>query len=292
MHKFYNIIIILLIFIIWIILLKPTTIIDKNNIFFNYPKWEINFAWEKLITEGKYYYNKERFDKEYLITSKTLYQLFLYIKRYPLYIPYIEKKLKENNIPDDFKYLAIAESALLNNALSHASASWIWQFMPDTARRFWLIVNDKIDERYNFEKSTDTAIKYFKVLYNKFNNRTLAAAAFNRWEWWIARALDKQNVNSYYDLYLNEETSRYVFRILAIKYVLLEYFKNKNIIDVLIWWTYKKPKTKTIKINKIDNIIDWCKENNVSYKDFILLNQWIIWDSLPEWDWEIKILDN
>lgn len=290
MHKFYNIVIIILLIIITFSLFTNKEIINKDDIFFNYPSWELNFAGEKLNTTWKYYYNKERFDKEYLITSKTLYQLFLYIKRYPLYIPYIESELKKAWIPDDFKYLAIAESALLNNALSTASASWIWQFMPETAKRFWLIVNDSIDERYNFEKSTQAAIKYFEVLYEKFENRTLVAASYNRWEWWISRALSNQNVDNYYDLYLNEETSRYVFRILAIKYALKEYEKNKSLIDSLIWWIYTHPQIKNITVNKIDNLVSWSKENNYNYKDLILLNQWIIWDWLPEWEWNIKVL--
>jgi len=204
------------------------------NFIFSYPEEsKINFAWEKVPLSWEYFYNKERFDKEFLISSNTLYQFYLYVKRYPLYIPYIEDKLKEHNIPDDFKYLAIAESALKNDVVSSAWAAWIWQFMPETAERFWLQVNDYVDERYNFEKSTDAAIAYFQKLYEIFWNRTLVAAAYNRWENGILRALEDQNVSSYYDLYLNEETSRYVFRILAIKY-LIESYLNKKILLILL----------------------------------------------------------
>ncbi len=265
-------------------------IIKKNNIIFNYPKWEINFAWEIIPMSWENYLNKQKFDKEFLITWNNLYQFYLYIKRYPLYIPYIEKELQKAWIPNDFKYLAIAESALRNNVTSSAWASWIWQFMPDTAKRFDLIINDYVDERYNFEKSTKAATKYIVFLYNEFWNWTLAASAYNRWEWWIKKALKKQNVNSYYDLYLNEETSRYIFKIVAVKYLIIEYFKKKNFIDSLIWWTYKKPNTKEINVKKIDNIIEFAKKYNTNYKTIKILNPWILWDSLPEWNWKIKIL--
>lgn len=275
----------------WLYLNTKSTYKINTNILINYPEIDkLNFSWEKVDFNWKYYYNKERFDKEFLITSNNYYQLFLYIKRYPLYIPYIEKKLAENDIPDDFKYLAIAESALLNNTLSSASAAGIWQFMPETAKRYDLIVNDVVDERYNFEKSTDAAIAYFKDLYKKFWNRTLVAAAYNRWENWLQRALDKQNVSSYYDLYINEETSRYVFRILSIKYALEDYKTNNKIVEKLIWWEYKQPEIKTIKVFKIENLLKWSEGYNQNFKSIKLLNQWIIWDYLPKWEWEIKIL--
>lgn len=290
MKQLKNTLIILLTFLLIFILIKTYNKENNSNLIFSYPS-EINFAWELLDCKWSNYYNKQRFDKEFLITSKTMYQFILYIKRYPLYIPYIEKRLEENDIPDDFKYLAIAESALLNNALSTASAAWIWQFMPDTARQYWLKVDNYVDERYNFEKSTNAAIKYIEHLYKRFWNRTLVAAAYNRWEWWIKRALEKQAVDNYYDLYINEETSRYVFRILAIKYTIEDYFNKKWIIDPVIWWIYEKPKTKTIKVFEINDLIEWSKEKNLHYKDVILLNQWINWTKLPKWEWEIKVLD-
>lgn len=261
------------------------------NFIFSYPQEsKINFAWEKVPLSWEYFYNKERFDKEFLISSNILYQFYLYVKRYPLYIPYIEDKLKENNIPDDFKYLAIAESALRNDVVSSAWAAWIWQFMPETAKRFWLQVNDYVDERYNFEKSTDAAIAYFQKLYEIFENRTLVAAGYNRWENGILRALEDQNVSSYYDLYLNEETSRYIFRILAIKYLIESYLEQKNIVDTFIGGTYSIPETTIIDIEKIDNLSSWAENYNQNYNTIKLLNPWILGKSLPEWEWEVKVL--
>ncbi len=181
---------------------------------------KVNFAGEKVSFEGKYYYNLEKFEKELSVTRFNLYQFVLYHKREPLYIPYIEKKLKDAGIPDDFKYLAIAESGLRNESLSTAGAGGIWQFVPDTAKQYKLQINDNVDERYNFELETDAAIAYFQKLYADFHDWTLVAAAYNRGENGLRRALDDQKVTSYYDLYLNEETTRYLFRIIAIKYLM------------------------------------------------------------------------
>ena len=141
---------------------------------------KVNFAGEKVSFDGKYYYNKEKFERELSVTRFNMYQFVLYHKREPLYIPYIEKKLKEAGIPDDFKYIAIAESGLRNDSLSSAWAGGIWQFVPETAKQYDLKVNDSVDERYNFELETDAAIKYFQKLYADFHDWTLVAAAYNR----------------------------------------------------------------------------------------------------------------
>ncbi len=263
---------------------------EEKNLVFSYPKWDIEFADEKIPISWRDYINKEKFDKEFLLSWDISYQFYLYIKRYPVYIPYIEEKLKEEWIPDDFKYLAIAESALREDVISNAWAWWIWQFMPETGKRFWLIINEYVDERFNFEKSTDAAINYLNILYDKFWNRTLVAAAYNRWEWWIKRALKEQWVSSYYDLYLNEETSRYVFRIVAIKYLIEDYFNKKWFIDSIVGGVYKKPDTEFISVDSVDNLVDWSKERWINYKLLRVLNPWILWDSLPDWEWEIKVL--
>lgn len=258
---------------------------------FSYPDINtISFANEKVPMDEKHFYNKERFDKEYIITSTTLYQFYLYIKRYPLYIPFIEEKLKEKNMPLDLKYIPIAESALRNDIVSSVWAAWIWQFMPETAKRFWLIVNENVDERYNFEKSTLSALDYLQILYDKFWNWTLATAAYNRGENGLSKAMEKQGVKSYYDLYLNEETSRYIFRILAIKYLVENYFKQEKIVSTLIGWNYENPTTTTIKVKKIDDIGIWATKNNQNYNTIKILNPWILGETLPEWDWEVKIL--
>lgn len=263
---------------------------QNNSIIFSYPENNLNFAWEKLPDLEENYFIKERFDKEFLNTSYNLYQFFLYVKRLPLYMWYIEEKLDEYNIPEDFKYLPIAESALRNDVVSNVWAAWIWQFMPETALEYWLIVNENIDERYNFEKASLAAIKYLDYLHNIFWNRTLVAASYNRWQNGIKRALEDQKVDNYYDLYLNEETSRYVFRILAIKYVIKDYESKKSYIDKIIWWVYKEPKTDIVKLWKVDDLKKWALENWQNYQTIKTLNMWIKKDFLPEGSWEVKIL--
>ena len=263
---------------------------SQGNLLFSYPKSDIHFAWELIPTTWDYYFNKQKFDKEFLITGNTLYQFYLYIKRYPLFIPYIEEELTKADIPSDFKYLPIAESALREDVVSPAGAAGIWQFMPETAERFWLIVNESVDERYNLEKSTAAAITYLTLLHNKFNNWTLAAAAYNRWENGIARALENQRVDNYYDLSLNEETSRYVFRITAIKYLIESYFDNRTVIDAIVGWVYQKPETEKIPLGTAIDLYQFAAEHNQNYKTLKIMNPWILGDSLPEWDWEITIL--
>ncbi len=289
-----KIIIIIMIFItLFIVVLNnfyKKTSGEKNNLIFSYPENNLVFAGEKLPDINKNYFIKERFDKEFLNTSYNLYQFFLYIKRFPIYMWYIEEKLKENNIPDDFKYLPIAESALRNDVISNVWAAGIWQFMPETAREYWLIVNDNIDERYNFEKSTDAALRYLSSLHTIFHDWTLTAAAYNRWQNGIKNALKDQNVDNYYDLYLNEETSRYVFRILAIKYVIIDYEKKKDYIDTLIGGVYESPKIKNISVWKIDDVKKWAIENNQNYQTIKTLNMWMRKDFLPDGKWEVKIL--
>jgi len=179
---------------------------------------------------------------------------------------------------------------LRNDVVSSAGAAGIWQFMPETAQDYGLIVNEFVDERYHFEKATDAAVTYISDLYKKFWDWTLVAASYNRGQNAIARALRDQNVENYYDLYLNEETSRYLFRILAIKYMMLSYFEREDFINTLIGWVHKKPNTKVLKVWKIDNIPQWASSKWYRYKDIKILNKWIVGQSLPEGEWEILVL--
>lgn len=263
---------------------------DSSSIVFTYPTEEIRFWWVRVPVDKQDYYNKQRFDKEFILNSNNLYQFYLYVKRYPIYIPDIEKKLLENGIHEDIKYLPIAESALRNDVVSSAGAAGIWQFVPDTARRYGLQVDEFVDERYHFEKSTDAAIEYLNDLYDIFWDWALVAAAYNRWENGLRRDMQSQGVDNYYDLYLNQETSRYVFRIMAIKYVMQSYFDKKWVIDKVIWWVYKKPETQLVRVWEIADIKQWSQENNYNYKDIRILNRWIVSNELPEGEWDITLL--
>lgn len=249
----------------------------------------VNFAGEKVSFEGKYYYNREKFERELSVTRFNMYQFVLYHKREPLYLPYIEKKLKAAGIPDDFKYLAIAESGLRNESLSSAWAGGIWQFVPGTAKQYKLQVNDLVDERYNFELETDAAIVYFQKLYEDFHDWTLVAAAYNRGENGLRRAIDDQKVTSYYDLYLNEETTRYLFRIIAIKYLMENKYRVFDIDE--LWDVFVEPKTRMMKLSELQDIKAWCLSNKYDYAMVRQLNQWILGNSLPNGDWKIRVLD-
>jgi len=247
---------------------------------------EVNFAWEEVKFDNDHYFNNEKFVKELNIAKFNTYQFVLYHKRESIYFPIIEKKFKAAWIPDDFKYLAVAESWLRNDALSDSNAGGIWQFIPETWTRYWLKIDKNIDERYNFEKETDAAVLYFQKLYKDFKNRTLVAASYNRWENWIQRALDDQKVTSYYDLYLNEETSRYVWRILAIKYLMINRYKIFSSNE--LWEQFIPPNTKDIDVNGTIDLKKWSNDSWYIYSNIKYLNPWIIWDSLPQWNWKIR----
>ena len=140
-------------------------------------------------------------------------------KRANKYFPVIEPILEKYNVPDDFKFLAVIESGLVN-VVSPAGAKGVWQIMPSTGRENGLEINQNVDERYNLEKSTEVACKYLLDAKERFGSWTLAAASYNAGKNGIARRLKSQNVSDYYDLLLNEETGRYIFRIVALKEIL------------------------------------------------------------------------
>lgn len=163
---------------------------------------------------------KERLEREMLLSLDNSDDLILWLKRAKRYFPEIERVLKENGLPDDLKYITIAESSLRPLAFSHKGASGPWQFIPSTGTRYGLIVGNDIDERRNIYKSTPAAVRYLRNLYSMFASWTLAAAAYNMGENGLRTEMTMQRVDNYYKLYLNSETSRYVFRILAAKIII------------------------------------------------------------------------
>ena len=232
---------------------------------------ELTFAGEKVPTE--LYDIKERMDRELLVNTYWQSNGLLLIKRAHKYFPVIEPMLKKYGIPDDFKYLAVAESGLENNS-SSAGAAGFWHFLKSSAKEYGLEVNQNVDERYNLEKATKVAADYLKKSKKRFGSWTLAAAAYNAGNARIARNLKKQQVTDYYDLLLNTETSRYVFRILALKEVLSNpknygfEFENDDL--------YTLPKIKTVKVDTvITNIASFAKGFNTNYKELKLHNAWL-----------------
>ena len=163
---------------------------------------------------------RERFEKEFLLSLWDRPQVILWLKRSKRYLPYIEHLLKENGIPDDLKYVAIAESALRPHAGSSKGAIGFWQFTPGTGRKYGLAINEDIDERRNLFASTQAAIRYFKELRDTFSSWTLAVAAFNMGEEGLMTEIMEQDTKDFYQLYLPLETQRFIFRIVSVKLIL------------------------------------------------------------------------
>jgi hypothetical protein len=185
----------------------------------------------------------------------------------------MEQILKKHNIPEDFKYLPLIESNLMNVASPRKAAGY-WQILPESGKEFGLKVTKEVDERYDPLKSTEAACKYLNRSYKKFNNWALVAASYNRGMGGINQSLNEQQVHSYYDLYLNDETSRYVFRIIAIKEIIehpLKYgFKinPKNL--------YKEEPLRYITVHKtIDNLIAFANQQGFNYKLLKRHNPWL-----------------
>jgi membrane-bound lytic murein transglycosylase D len=232
---------------------------------------EIEFAGERIPLE--YFDIKEALEREMLINSYWHSQTILLLKRAKRYFTDIEPILKANNIPDDFKFLALAESGL-TNVQSPAGAVGFWQFIPATAKEYGLEVNTEIDERYNVEKSTNAACMFLKNSYSLFKSWTMAAASYNCGSRGLGKQVQKQYSSNYYDLLLNEETSRYLFRIVALKLILenpQKYGFNLNEADF-----YQPIPCKKVTITQ--PVKDWALfafEQGTNYKLLKMLNPWL-----------------
>jgi len=232
---------------------------------------EIDFAGEKAplhIADVK-----ERFDRELLVNANLDATTLIIIKRANRAFPVIEPILKKYGIPDDFKYLAVIESGLVN-AVSSAGARGVWQFMPETGKEYALEINDVVDERYHLEKSTEAACKYLLSAKNKFGSWTLAAASYNGGVSGVNKQISFQGVENYYDLLLTEETSRYVFRILALK----EIMKNPQQynFNVLPSEMYPVIPVKTLEVTtSIPDLAVFAKEQGINYKILKIHNPWL-----------------
>jgi hypothetical protein len=163
---------------------------------------------------------RERFEKEMLLALWDRPQVLLWIKRAPRYFPFIVEALNARKMPDDLKYLAVAESALRPHAGSSKGAVGFWQLLPDTARKYGLTVDRFIDERRNLFTATPGALRYLKELHGKFSSWTLALAAYNMGEQGLTAEILEQGTKDYYKLYLPLETQRFVFRVMAVKLIL------------------------------------------------------------------------
>ncbi len=225
------------------------------------------------------FYVREALDREILAATYMHASTILMFKRANRWFPLIEPLLKAEGVPDDFKYLALAESNL-SNVVSPSGAEGFWQFIKPTGQKYGLEITEEVDERYNLEKATIAACEYFKEAREKYGNWTLAAASYNRGLDGISDALQHQRVNSFYDLYLNDETGRYIYRILALKEVYLHpvkygfYLKQSDF--------YPSVPTYQVRVDSaIQDLPSFALQQKVTYKVLRDFNPWIRRYNLP-----------
>lgn len=233
---------------------------------------KITFAGQEIDLTR--YDHRERMDREQMSFTYMHSTTMLLIKRANRYFPIIEPILKANGIPDDFKYLMVIESNLNNIARSPAGAAGLWQFMPATGREFGLEVNENVDERYHIEKATVAACKYFKQAYAKYGDWMAVSAAYNAGQGRISSQLDQQLASHAMDLWLVEETSRYMFRLLAVK----EIFKNPQRYGFLLKKEHLYPPIpyKEITVTTpIANLSDFAKQQGITYAQLRDANPWL-----------------
>jgi membrane-bound lytic murein transglycosylase D len=222
---------------------------------------------------------REKFDRELLINTYWQSQTLLFHKRAHRWFPIIEPILAKNGVPDDFKYLTLIESGLMN-VVSPAGATGFWQILKDTGTQYGLEINGEVDERYHVEKSTEAACKYLKEAYKRYGNWTMAAASYNMGMNGLDKQVRRQKTPSYYDLLLNEETSRYVFRILAAKEIISQpnkygfYFRQQDL--------YPPFQVYYVSVDStISDFADFSFSHNINYKTLKMLNPWLRDTHLP-----------
>ncbi|MDQ3279532.1 MAG: lytic transglycosylase domain-containing protein [Bacteroidota bacterium] len=239
---------------------------------------ELSFAGESVPLDR--WDVRERLDRELLINSYSAANILYLLKLSNRYFPVISERLKANGVPDDFKYLCIAESNLQSGARSGVGAVGFWQFMDYTAPGYGLEANASVDERMDLAQSTDAAAKYLKLAYDKFGNWTAAAASFNCGQGGYNSQVTFQGTKNYYDLHLPEETNRYIFRILAFKHIL----ENAESLGFKLTdaekYTEIPFRTMTIT-STISNLADFAIQNGTTYKILRLMNPWLRGRSLP-----------
>lgn len=232
----------------------------------------VEFCGQQIDLER--YDMRERFDREINIFTYMHSSTMLQLKRANRFFPVIEPILKKYQVPDDFKYLALIESMLDVRAYSPAKAAGLWQFMAGTGKEYGLEISEQIDERYHVEKSTEAACKYLLNAYKQFGNWVDVAASYNAGIPRIKSELEKQQVNSFFDLLVVEETSRYVFRILAAK----QLFTQPQLYGFVLKESdlYPPIRTKSVEIKAdVENFAAFAKEQGIDYYQLKNFNVWL-----------------
>lgn len=258
---------------IFLMILQGLTIAHANTVKIYELPSQLTFAGEKVpIHLG---YVREAIDREMLTTSCMHTRTMLTFRSMSRYFPVIEPILAEYGVPDDFKYLAMAESGLDPNAYSPAKAAGMWQFIPSAAASYGLETGDNTDMRYHVVESTKAACEYLIKAYKRFGSWTLAAASYNAGPAGVARRMETQGVSDYWDLYLPEETMRYVPRIISLK--LISSAPEKYNFELKDKDKFKPFENyKIVKINSTN--IDWskfAKDHGTDYRQLRILNPWI-----------------
>ena len=251
---------------------------DHNKVFSIVVPKKMDFAGENVPLSR--FYVEEALDYELTVNTYWHSSSILLIKRANRWFPIIEPILKKNGIPDDFKYLAVAESGL-KNVTSPAGAKGFWQIMKATAREYGLEVNSGIDERFHVEKSTEVACQYLLKAYEKYGNWTLAAASYNAGMNKISKETQRQSEDSYYDMNFGEETGRYLYRILAIKQILenpTDYGFHIRKEDL-----YQAFTTYEVDIDStIPDLSVFASKYGMNYKELKIYNPWMLQSHLPD----------
>jgi hypothetical protein len=248
--------------------------------FINARAWDIpealDFAGEAVDLRISDVY--QRFDRELHVNTYWHNNTIMLIKRANQWLPVIEPILAQYGVPDDFKYLAMIESDLMNK-VSPAKAVGYWQILEGTAKELGLEVSREVDERYDPWKSTEAACKYLLKAYEKFGNWTMVAAAYNRGMKGMQNAMEDQQESDYYKLLLNEETSRYLFRILAAKEIISQ--PGKYGFDIKEHHLYPPVNYKLLVVTEdIKDLVSFAKEQGVDYKTLKIYNPWLRSDKL------------
>jgi len=236
-----------------------------------------SFAGEQIPADN--FDARERLDRELAVNTYFESATLLNIKTANRYFPVIEPILKKNNIPDDFKYLCVAESNL-RMAVSPSGAKGLWQFIECAGKECSLEINSEVDERYNVEKSTEAACHFLQHLKDRFGSWTLAAAAYNIGPALLAKRLQEQQADNYYDLNLNEETSRYVFRIIAIKEIMKDPERFGFFIDSTQLYPQMSDYDAILFDGPIPSLATFAKQRGTTYRMLRLYNPWLISGSL------------
>lgn len=217
---------------------------------------------------------RERLERELMVNAYWHSSTLLALKNAPRYFPVVEPILQRHGIPDDFKYLMVAESNF-RHVTSPAGAHGFWQFLKGTAEDYGLEVSREVDERYHLEKATEAACKYFRKLYERFGTWTLVATAYNMGENALARELERQQMTSYYDLNLGEETNRYIFRIVALKALLQRPRKFGFELDSSDYYSPLDNHSIVRVEGPVPNLGTFAKQHGTTYRLLKVYNPWL-----------------